>query len=887
MQIQLYIRDILADIGDQKEFVRAFKRTLQFSDLDNPTKITTDYTYSCDLPGTDTNRRIFGYIENGTDAYTFNPAAKYGFKLNVNGVLWLTGSVKLDKVTSKSGTLGFSVSFFSTVHDKIVDLGNKKLTDLSGIVANDYYRHYLDCSTMAEFWAGTHQYAGEIRYVPTRAGFYQDFQNDKFMAKGTVGAQVPVATIDVGTEYDEYATKEYRVEYQRPAVSVDFLTKCMIDDNGIEVDASLMSSPIIHDSWMMNPLFNVEAQESDIYGTIPNNSGSSVQQGSSVSWAQGGMTQTTPHESTVFNDVHITPESNCRYVTVECAIRVSMRLEDDRDGAAMYVETSGDENAHRPTINAVLYNTGSDQVTNILPLTKLRMKSFLGHDWISGDMYLGYPWYVQGSGDAGDWCIYWNKELSNTYPGYEDKYWTPVKFSFPLSPGVQTGHNYSLQFTLSDITYAYNTTSGYNSWIMGGTHGTFDRIKIDVIPIESLNAADLNRVKAAGFAGRTLYYAASAESWSPLYANMNYILDSSMSQRQFLTDITKMTGCVWDLSNNGVSIKTRNNFFNGYKVKDWSSKLDRSSGIEITPLTYDKATYTLSYKDGDSFLEHQFKDKMGMDYGKQYIQTGYAFNNDTESLFECTAYNTVMSKGDRMCITFINKSPKMQTQTPYELPMIETNDHGSPKEGPRFVFDCGVTYLEKGEYVYITHDSPYMRTDDIGGRCWMDVAGNSADVAACRCTLNAIPKFSTRLGMATFDWAKPRISYCGENDNTYPENISLYERFWSNYLGSLYSAETRVMTASFNLSVMDLLNFSFRDFVSIDNRLWHPNKIIDFDISGESLTKVELVEVNDIDAWVNGQNWDFALNRGEYNNYVDPSSMVIYPPTQENEDENS
>jgi hypothetical protein len=253
------------------------------------------------------------------------------------------------------------------------------------------------------------------------------------------------------------------------------------------------------------------------------------------------------------------------------------------------------------------------------------------------------------------------------------------------------------------------------------------------------------------------------------------------------------------------------------------------------------------------------------------------------------AYNTVMSKGDRKCIILNNsRNPKIQTQTPYEIPMIETKDNGSPKEGPRFVFNCGVTYLEKGEYVYTSHDSAYMRTDEIGGKCWMDTEHRSTipEVMANTAMCNAIPKFCTRLGMATFDFAKPSISFNGENDTTYPDNISLYQRFWSKYLEDLYSAKTRVMTAWFWLSPTDLLTFDFKDFVIIDNKLWHPNKIMDFDISGESLTKVELVEVQNIDAWVSGQDWNFYIPRGEYDNYSDPGEMVIVYPETESENQN-
>ena len=890
MTVDLFIRGIKADIGEQREFVRTFKRTLQFSDLENPTKITTDYTYSCTLPGTETNKSIFNYIENGTSPFEFNPAERYEFVLNVNGSLWLKGSIKLDKIKINKGETTFSVSFFSTIHDKIVELGAKKLTDLSGIADNDYFKHYLDCSSMANFWAGTHSFAHEIRYIPTRAGMYQDFQNDKFMTYNSVGAAVPVKTIDVGTDFDEYATKEYRIEYQRPAVNLDFLTKCIENDSSVVLDASLTASPLIQSGWMISPVFNVEAQEANIYGKF--NSGASGDiYGSSFTWAQGSMYQTTPNENTIFNGLYVRPEENCRYVTVEVLVQLQARLEEDRDDInAIYMDTATGTESPKPYLTATLYNTANDQVSNSAPITYYKMKAFQEHNWIDGSIYLGYPWDVQGSPVAGAWCIYRNQELSNMFPGWSgDKHWTPVKMTFALTPGVQSNKNYSLQFTMDRIIKDYCTRSAYQGWWYGGEWGTADRFRVLLKPITDLDEGNLSRVTSAGFRGQTLYYAMGENSWSPLYANMNNILDSSMSQRDILTDLSKMTGCVWDIQGDTINIKTRNNFFKDYEIKDWTHKLDRSSDIEIKPLTYDKATYTMSYKDGDSFLEHQFKDKTGMDYGKQYINTGYGFNNDTESLLECNAYNTVMSKGDRKCITFDgNRNPKMQSQTPYEIPMIETKDNGSPKEGPRFVFDCGVTYLEKGEFVYITQDSAYMRTDDIGGKCWMDVNHRSQceEIAACSAMLNAIPKFSTRLGMASFDFAKPSVSFSGENDTTYPDSITLYPRFWSKYLEDLYSAKSRVMTAWFWLSPTDLLTFNFKDFVIIDNKLWHPNKIIDFDITGESLTKCELVEVQDIESWVNGQNWDFSIDRESgYDNYVDPSSMVIYYPETQNENE--
>ena len=373
-------------------------------------------------------------------------------------------------------------------------------------------------------------------------------------------------------------------------------------------------------------------------------------------------------------------------------------------------------------------------------------------------------------------------------------------------------------------------------------------------------------------------------------------------------DITKMTGCVWDLRNDQITIKTRNHYFEDSKVLNWDGKLDRGSEIEITPLAYDKGTYTLSYKDGDSLLENQFKSKVGKDFGKQYIKTNYQFNSDTEPLYESGRYNTVMAEGQRKVIV-LNSSYNgvIQTQTPYEIPMIETKDHGSPKEGFRYLMDCGLQQLQKGENVFITQDSSWMDSDSVGGRCWMDLSryGSAPAIGNNIAIMSAIPLFGTRRNNATFDWAKSEISFSNETDESYPSSIALYPRFWSNYISELYNARTQVMTAWFNLTLTDVLEYEFKDFVIVNNRLWHVNKIIDFDLTGETLTKCELVEVHDMDAWTSGQNWQFDKVSLKYDttsyskydssiNVYDVSSgdrdlIVVIPEIEEenNEEENN
>lgn len=855
MEVTLFIRGMKADIGVQKDFVRNFKRTLQFSDLTNPVSITTDYTYSAALPGTPANKAIFGYADNGTQPEVFNPASRYEFLLNVNGTLWLHGDARLDKITDNAGDIVFTCSFYSRIHEKIVAMGNRDLKDLSILSENNYFRHLLDREAMAGFWGATHSYADMIRYIPTRAGMYNDFQSDK-MLYATVDStnDPPVVTYkaaELGSDYDEYATREYRIEYQRPAVSLNGLIRGIVADSGLQIDQDIMDSPLIRYGWLMAPQFTTEKVEDNIYGTFD---ASTTPQSST--WLTG--IEQTSAGPTVFDASTITPEDSAHLVTVEFMLKLrAVGSDPSIMNDYLYMVDNDHPVHHEMSVSARLSGGGFDISPNESPLVIPRS--------VSGAN--GVPWKKDESNPAA--FTLRNIDTYSRFPGWAEPEWTPVRFTFSLSH-IHANTPLTLNISLSGASTEFSDTWPLypDMWST-----TLSRLEMTVAPLDVLSLGDVGRLKGAGWSGETLSYAMSVSGWSPLYVDMNTILSKEMSQRDLLTDFTKMTGCVWDLQGDSITIRTRNNYFAGYRIIDWSSKLDRSSEIEYKPLAYEKAVYTLSYKDGESLLEEQYRDRVGLDYGKEYIQTGYAFNSDEEALYESPMYNTVMSKGGRKCVMLdASHNGKIVTQTPYEIPMIETKDHGSPKEGYRYLMYCGLKPLMKGEYVYITQDSNYMESDDIGGRCWYDVEhyaypaiGNNIAIAT------AIPVFGTRLDYASFDWAKSSISFSGETDSTYDSSIALYPRFWSRYISELYSARNQVMTAWFNLTPADLLTFSFKNFVRIDGRLWHPNKVIDFDISGETLTKVELVEVHDISAWTSGQNWEFPAALDSHRSGYDTS----------------
>lgn len=868
MDIQLFIRGYLADIGDKREFARSFKQNRQFSDLENPANIVTDYSYDITLPGTDTNRRIFGWIEGGTDPYHFNPNAAYWYIVNINGYKVSEGNIQLTEINVSSGRVSFKCSFFSKVHKIVMELSQKPVRDLNVFKQNDGWEHFLNADLMDRVWMGSDPVADMIRYVPCRAGKYPNFSSSKALEPIYDQAEPPAITgwgsLDLGADYDEYAMREYRVQYQRPAVNMDAIMKGFTDDFGVSIDASVMLSPYVRNSWMMCPQMSQEDETESCFGTMNITLDGTVHAPSSVQnkyevYSPGtnihGMQQLTTLSSgdVIFQGTKVVPAQNPFTVTFEFCVKVTVDVPNVYQGSGN-VGTLYTWNA----------SYGEGQIA-------LRYPSYMeiqlgggGHTLVpvDGSVYTfehtkGY-WKTTDPPDNNNFA-YHNGQIN--IDGWTDTSLTPVKFTYILDNSM-SGVNFTGNLMFSEWPASLKAGGGAENAVTYSTTG----IHISIIPMESLTNQQISVLQGAGFSGKTLSYEIKTQGGSPMYVNMDTVFGSTeLNCKDFLTDITKMLGCVWDFDSNGnLSVVTRNHYFQNYRIHDWTDKMDRKN-VTMKPLMFNKRKYTFGYKSGDSMLENNYKDQVGLDWGKQYVDTGYPFNDETEVLLETRFLNTVQAEGQRKCvIQAYNGELKYIDQTPYELPMIEKKDHGAPNEGFRLLFNNATTELPKGEYVYITQDSPYMTvSEDVGGKCWMNVRRASdasvTEIHNNTVIMQRIPDFSTKSKYynASWDFAKSELSFSGETDTSYNPEECLYPRFWRDYITSLYDAKVRVLTADFWLDTEDLLTFSFKDFVVIDNHLWHVNRLIDFDYSGESLTKAELVEVTDISAWTNGQDWSF------------------------------
>ena len=109
LQYQLYLEDSLIDV-DKNLSIPLNK---VFEDLNDPTKIVTDYSKTIDLPLTDNNNKFFGQFyqldrtiiaggSTNTGIY-FDPTKKISFKIVYNSRIMIDGYAKMNNSNNSFG----------------------------------------------------------------------------------------------------------------------------------------------------------------------------------------------------------------------------------------------------------------------------------------------------------------------------------------------------------------------------------------------------------------------------------------------------------------------------------------------------------------------------------------------------------------------------------------------------------------------------------------------------------------------------------------------------------------------------------------------------------------------------------------------------------------
>lgn len=320
---------------------------------------------------------------------------------------------------------------------------------------------------------------------------------------------------------------------------------------------------------------------------------------------------------------------------------------------------------------------------------------------------------------------------------------------------------------------------------------------------------------------------------------------------------TKMFGLMWvpDYNTKTIKLMHKNTFFKNYSIEDWSGKVDRTKDFIVEPITFGTRYIAFNYDDVDGYRYSGYRDKYGVNYGHKTISTGYDFGYETKDLFKGISPSSASSKS---YIDFYQwegwdlKNKISPITAPTAFADSEDEDEGSAIS----IYNWYLRGSNKNtdSSVIISDDSSLMKIRN--EYCWMhpaialDYGIQTQSIPTFNIAIdepNLFPNLTGRVLACVFN--TPKEDFTSTNLPSSTIGNAIYDLFWDRYIDERYNVQNKKVTAYFNLSSSDYMNFDFNKFILLDNQLFIVNKIFDFDLNTNGLTKVELIQVTDINTY--------------------------------------
>lgn len=864
-QLDIYIEQYKLDIDNDTQV----NLTYRYSDLINPANITGDFSKTIKVKGTPNNNQIFGNIwnldrkiifsENSNVSVAFNPSKRTKAVICINNTVFKSGYVKLNKVSVNKGVITYEITFYSDLCDILKGLKDVKLIELDYI---NNLRHVINKEAVRDFWNNNHDYSNYMTYVMTNSGVYENFENDKWITKN--GTNYVIEDIMNGAEFDELSRREYRSYYQRPALKLPALFdqiktdyEYINSDFTINYDSDFFSNgnPYYNSVMVFNRM-NTEETLDEYYGVM--NSSKSV----TLYNPNGAGNQTsffTYNNNEYFDNTAINTQliDSQVYVDAEFELEITGKLNttEFQKGDFLLIRING-----TTMIEHMLWNLDSiedNYVMKSVPYRSIDYTTYLdNNDAPDGNMYAQG---IEFTSDNGDFILFTNSFNLSDFGEPRRLYKRPCRFYVP-SKAYTAPLGFKLSFIAPSQLKLYSNQK-YKNYTLSLTQITATVHPISKVPVGQPSSNYI----PSNFTGNDVTLRVNNKLQSGAVVTLTKMLnDNDTTVGDFLIDYTKLFGLIWDVKDNQINITTKNNFFKDYEILDWSDKIDYSKSIDISPISFDKSKLSLKYNNVETKYEKHYEDRFDTEYGEQIINTGYEFDDgQPENLISDMLFdNTIMSVENTTYYTSNGTNTSTQWLLDDKvLPAMFVLEDGTRNQADTtysLLFENGWTYTQYPFYVSDDLSSLVSGDDKPDNPVW----NNPSLLADKMLQYTNYQQFSrlTKNGLYSWDIGYPRENYAKILPSDYQPSATIFSRYWQNYISEIYNANNKVMTCYVLLTPDDMANFSFKNFININNTLWHVNQIIDYNPVSLHPTKVELMQVSSRDAidnaYVNGQRID-------------------------------
>jgi hypothetical protein len=291
---------------------------------------------------------------------------------------------------------------------------------------------------------------------------------------------------------------------------------------------------------------------------------------------------------------------------------------------------------------------------------------------------------------------------------------------------------------------------------------------------------------------------------------INNTIPKGIFQKDFFISVLKMFNLLVTEDKNKTNhliIEPYIDFWGG-SVLDWSDKMDRSKVIKIKPMSEVNARYyNFKYKQDNDFYNEDYRKKFNEGYGDRIYDNGLEFAKDTESVEVIFASSPLFgtSTTDKVFPAIYKKSNENTKEDPMDHVVRIMQIKKVTSIASWNILNLATNLGSNTAYLYAGHlNNPTTPTDDI-------------------------------------NYGAPQQLYFNLTSGDLSNN--LFNTYYSSYLAEITDKDSRLLTAYFNLTDLDIFNLDFSKFIYIDGGLYRINKVMDYAPENNELTKVDLLRV--------------------------------------------
>ncbi len=814
--IQLIINNELVDLNS----TIPIELTKQISDVIDPSQIKTNVSKSILLPLTKKNLIIFGFPNRFDNQFlTFNYSKKYNYVLLDGGVILQKGYVKVSEINS-----GIVCNLFSEEAEFFNKLGEKKVIDLEfnelNKLSHKLDKDFLNKNLLAPFNSDNEPIHNVIRYVPMLQGTYINNFDSKLVEVEEYQSEGETKyTKELSYEYDEFNVGEVkdwielRSVNQKPAIFYNAIIKQILKENGYTLHSDFC---VDSNPYWKDILILTKKYSLEKSDEVSDEVSELSKKGNI--YYKDNITN-TPEYSGISSIDDTLGIVNGEYIDLSNVGEIEFTID-------LQFETF------------IRFNNETNQNINYVTFT-------------SSPLLL----------DVG---------INQNIALFQDKSYATIN----LSKYKLTKKSDSLHYVSDELG---NTVFNVNFKLKCKSYGEF----VNELPIYLFSNLQQGLPVALHMIGGAINY----ENITSMTVNFNKfninvrkitgkiidnivdisrLFSAELSQRDIITEYIKLFGLYLTVNDKDVYIQSRNNYFGNKNIIDWTSKVNLDEDISITPLMYDKKYLEFGYKDSTStnFLKY-FKNKYNKNYGSQIIDTGYEFNNEKNVVYNRSIITPIVP-----CQQYVGDTPitlLSSFNTDNEIRKgVDTNLH--------LIFDAKEKIYPK-KTIKLTDETRNMISE--GKYYWNGT--NSNMVYFPESGESWLPKYNLidSKYLNSLDWAKPNETLYEVTDSIYSEDITIFNKFHKNYIIDRYNANTKLIKLSIKLNKYEKNNLKLSDFIYLFGKYWTIN-LINYDITSDVNSQVELISVNNINNYVNGQS-----NLTPYIQIDTPNNIVIDSKQQE------